>query len=66
MFTLTDCARTLEEAARVTIAASPRIMIVDKAMGGPTVLEWLTRMTQLCAEYLFRDLGRFDHGIRGT
>ena len=38
VFALTDSAGTLEEASRVLIGASPRIMIIDKAMGGPAVL----------------------------
>lgn len=49
VFVLADSATTLEEAARIIITASPRIMIVDKAMGGPAVLDWVTRMTHVCA-----------------
>ena len=48
MFTLTESARTLEDAARIAITSSPRIMILDKAFGGPAVLEWVTRMSQAC------------------
>ena len=39
---------SLEEAARLVITASPRIMILDKALGGPAVLEWVTRMAEVC------------------
>ena len=46
LFTLGESARTLEEAARVVITTSPRIVILDKALGGPSVLDWVTRMTQ--------------------
>lgn len=48
LFALGDSAKSLEEAARVVITSSPRIMIVDKALGGPAVLEWVTRMTNVC------------------
>jgi two-component system nitrate/nitrite response regulator NarL len=48
LFELTDVVRSLEEAARVVIAASPHIVVLDKALGGPSVLEWVTRMTEVC------------------
>jgi two-component system, NarL family, nitrate/nitrite response regulator NarL len=48
MFVLADSARSLEEAARTAIVTSPRIMIVDKAFGAPPVLEWLSRITEVC------------------
>jgi two-component system, NarL family, nitrate/nitrite response regulator NarL len=48
MFELRDAVATLEDAARVVITSSPRIMILDKALGGPSVLEWLSRMAEVC------------------
>ena len=47
-FELTHGVHTLEDAARVVIATSPRIMIVDKSLGGPAVLEWVARMSEVC------------------
>lgn len=48
LFEVRDTVRSLEDAARVVITTSPRIMILDKALGGPAVLEWVTRMTEVC------------------
>jgi two-component system nitrate/nitrite response regulator NarL len=48
LFALGDSAKTLEEAARVVITSSPQIMVLDKALGGPAVLDWVTRMAQVC------------------
>lgn len=48
MFALTNSTQSLEEAARAVITMSPRIMIVDKAFGGPAVLEWISRITEIC------------------
>jgi DNA-binding NarL/FixJ family response regulator len=48
LFELRDAVRSLEEAARVVITASPQIMLLDKSLGGPAVLEWVTRMTEVC------------------
>jgi two-component system nitrate/nitrite response regulator NarL len=48
LFELSDAVRSLEDAARLVITASPRIMILDKALGGPAVLEWVTRMAEVC------------------
>lgn len=47
--TLGAATRSLEEGARVVMTASPRIMVVDKAFGSPTVLEWVARMTEVCS-----------------
>jgi two-component system, NarL family, nitrate/nitrite response regulator NarL len=48
LFILSDTARSLEEAARIVMTSSPRIMILDKSFGGPAVLEWVTRMSERC------------------
>ena len=48
LFTLCDAVTSLEEAARLVITTSPRILILDKALGGPAVLEWVARMTKIC------------------
>jgi two-component system, NarL family, nitrate/nitrite response regulator NarL len=48
LFQLRDAVRSLDDAARVVITACPRIMILDKALGGPAVLEWVTRMAEVC------------------
>jgi DNA-binding NarL/FixJ family response regulator len=50
LFELQDAVRSLDEAARVLIANTPRIIMLDKALGGPAVLEWVTRMAQVCPE----------------
>ena len=44
LFVLSEPTRTLEDAARVLITVVPRVMIVDKAFGGPAVLEWMARV----------------------
>jgi DNA-binding NarL/FixJ family response regulator len=41
---LLDNARSLEEVSRLLSTASPRIMVVDKALGMPAVLDWLGRV----------------------
>lgn len=46
LFALSDATRSLEDAARTVINASPRIVIIDKAFGGPAVLEWVTRLKE--------------------
>jgi DNA-binding NarL/FixJ family response regulator len=48
LFELRDAVKSLEDAARVVITASPRIIVIDKALGGPAVLEWVTQMTGVC------------------
>ena len=48
LFILSDSARSLEEAARIVMTSSPRIIILDKAFGGPAVLEWVTRLAERC------------------
>ena len=48
LFEIRDAVRTLEDAARLVITTSPSIMILDKAVGGPAVLEWVTRITEVC------------------
>jgi DNA-binding NarL/FixJ family response regulator len=48
LFEVRDAVSTLEDAARVVITSSPRIMILDKALGGPLVLEWVAKMTEVC------------------
>jgi two-component system, NarL family, nitrate/nitrite response regulator NarL len=48
IFALSDSAKSLEEAARIAITSSPRIMIVDKNLGVPSVMEWLTRLSAVC------------------
>ena len=48
MFVLSDSAQSLEDAARTAILTSPRIMIVDKSFGTPPVLEWISRVSELC------------------
>ena len=48
LFELQDAVHSLEEAARVVITTSPRIVILDKALGGPSVLAWITRMANVC------------------
>ena len=53
MFALADAAKSLEEAARIVITSSPRIMIVDKAMGVPAVMEWVTRLSAVCPATAF-------------
>ena len=45
-FTLASSTQSLEVAARTAISTSPRIMILDKAFGGPPVVEWVTRMAE--------------------
>src|SRR4051812_23365522 len=48
VFSLVDAARSLEEAARITITSAPKIMIVDKAFGTPAVMEWVARLSEAC------------------
>lgn len=48
IFMLSETARSLEEAARVVLTTTPRIMILDKAFGGPSVLEWVQRIREVC------------------
>jgi DNA-binding NarL/FixJ family response regulator len=48
VFALADAAKSLEEAARIVITSSPRIMIVDKSLGVPAVMEWDTRLSAVC------------------
>ncbi len=48
MFVLSDSAQSLEDAARTAIVTSPRIMIVDKSFGAPPVLEWISRVSEVC------------------
>jgi two-component system nitrate/nitrite response regulator NarL len=48
MFILADATGSLEEAARLVMTESPRIVVVDKAFGGPAVSEWVTTMTERC------------------
>jgi two-component system, NarL family, nitrate/nitrite response regulator NarL len=48
LFELSDSVRNLDDAARVVITTGPRIVILDKALGGPAVLEWVTRMAPVC------------------
>ena len=48
LFEVGDVVRTLDEAARVVITTSPRIIMLDKALGGPAVLEWVSRMSEVC------------------
>lgn len=48
IFALSDSATSLEEAARIAITSGPRIMIVDKNLGVPSVMEWLARLSAVC------------------
>ena len=48
MFVLSHSAQSLEDAARTAILTSPRIMIVDKTFGAPPVLEWISRVSEVC------------------
>ena len=48
LFALSGAARCLEEGARIAITTSPGIMILDKAFGGPAVIEWVSRMSEVC------------------
>jgi two-component system, NarL family, nitrate/nitrite response regulator NarL len=48
LFELRNAVSTLEDAARVVITSSPRIMILDKALGGAPVLEWVAKMADVC------------------
>ena len=43
-FILLDAARSLEDAIRLTVTACPRVLILDKALGVPAVMDFLTRM----------------------
>jgi two-component system, NarL family, nitrate/nitrite response regulator NarL len=43
-FTVLDSARSLEEAIRLAVTACPRVLILDKALGIPAVMDFLTRM----------------------
>jgi two-component system, NarL family, nitrate/nitrite response regulator NarL len=43
-FTLLEPARTLEDAIRQTVTESPRALVIDKALGIPAVMDFLTRM----------------------
>jgi len=43
-FTLLDPATSLEEATRVAMTSCPRLMVLDKALGMPAVMDFLSRM----------------------
>jgi two-component system, NarL family, nitrate/nitrite response regulator NarL len=48
VFTLANWTQSLEDAARTAITTSPRIVVLDKAFGGPPLIEWLSRMSEIC------------------
>ena len=48
MFVVTDSARSLEDAARIVMTTSPRVVVLDKSFGSPAITEWVTRMRELC------------------
>ncbi|MEJ7606427.1 MAG: response regulator transcription factor [Bryobacteraceae bacterium] len=43
-FHLIQPARSLDEAFRVVLTLSPRVMVIDKAFGSTAVLDWVTRV----------------------
>jgi DNA-binding NarL/FixJ family response regulator len=43
VYHLLESAKSLEEVNRLMTAASPRIVVIDKTLGMPTVLDWLAR-----------------------
>ena len=44
IYEMLEPARSLEALARSVVAESPRIALIDKGLGMPAILEWLTRM----------------------
>ena len=47
-YVLAGASESLEQATRLALTVSPRIMIVDKAFGAPAVVQWLGRMHEVC------------------
>jgi DNA-binding NarL/FixJ family response regulator len=43
VYHLQDPTRTLEEAARQLVKEAPRVMILDKSLGVPSLMDWLSR-----------------------